>query len=162
MTAVGPTEAARRLEHLAGALENPRTLENIAQTFAGDVLKRARARAARHPTPQARMVSTAAYAKKGVVRVDARMIVRGRGGSAHAGAIARGSEFGTVGRYPQFRAPHTNRGYWLYPAARDADEDRPLLVKVDRGLQGLLDGVAEFGYDLQTLTSLLGRAVQVA
>lgn len=162
MTAVSPAEASRRLERLAGALESPRTLENIAQTFAGDVLKKARSRAARHPTPQARMVSTAAYAKQGVVRVDARQGVRGRGGEAAAGEIARGSEFGTTGRYPQFRAPHTNKGYWLYPAARDADDDRPLLVKVDRGLQGLLDGVAEFGYDLQALESLLGRAIKVA
>lgn len=162
MSTVSPEEAERRLAALARTL--PKTDVPIASLFAQAVLARAVARAATRPTPQARMAATAAYAKGAYVRINARQRVYGFGSTSEvvqAGDIAKGSEFGTIGKYPQFQAPHTSKGYWLYPAARDADEDRALTDKADRALQSLIDATAGAGASIQTLQSLLGRIVSI-
>jgi hypothetical protein len=151
--AVTPAEAERRLALLASALDRS------GPAFAEAVLVRAVRRAAGHPTPQSRMVATAAYAKGGTVRVAARQRVYGHGGSAPAGKIAAGSEFGAKD-FGQFQAPHTTRGYWLHPAARDADTDHSLIHKVDGQLQDMLDGVEGVGVSLRALEQILGRVVQ--
>lgn len=153
---VSPVIAGQKLEELSKTLGDSGPL--LAEVFSQEVLRRAKLRAATRPTPQAPIVASAAYARKGIVSINTRQRVGHL--RTPAGKIAAGSEFGAE-RYKQFQAPHTMKGYWMYPARDDVNGDPVFLTKVDKSLETMLSGVESFGSSVQLFGQILRVIVAV-
>ena len=124
-------QGIRRLEELEDELRRPVELE-------ADYLEALRALALRaasgRPTPQARMAASALTIRGDVLSTPSTAVVSGRGGSALAGDIAGGSEWGSS-IYPQFGPRRSGRGAWLGRAMADPALDRA----GDQALDALVD-----------------------
>jgi hypothetical protein len=106
-------------------LEQP---ESLAHPFAEAVLRQAVRNASGKPTPQARMAAA---------NMDVRGDTIGPSAGGAPAEVAIGSEFGSA-IYPQFHAPPTKRGYWLYPAG----EAVQVIAEGDRTLEDILKRAA--------------------
>jgi hypothetical protein len=109
-------------------LEQP---QSLAHPFAEAVLRQAVRNASAKPTPQARMAAS-------VLNVEGDTIGPSAGGPP--AEVGIGSEFGSA-IYPQFHAPPTKRGYWLFPAG----EAVQVLAEGDKTLEDILQRAAN-GY----------------
>lgn len=97
--------------------------DRVEQDMARSVLAKAQSNARGRPTPQARMVADAMFAKKGVIIGSAGRRVFGSGSDrpVKLGHLAYGSEFGS-NTHRQF-GPRRESGYWLHPAAERPNRD---------------------------------------
>ena len=115
MSRVTAAEAARRIEALHDALERG---QEIRESFAARMVAEAVQRAARRPSPQARMASSGIEARGPAIHGPSESLVRStRGRLVRLGDVLGGSEFGSS-EYVQF-GPRSGGGKWLWPAADD-------------------------------------------
>jgi hypothetical protein len=113
-------DGARAMAVLQRELLNTRKVED---DVARAILKKAKQNAATKPTPQARMVASGMFSRRGTVIGFGSRRVFGSGstGGVRLGFLAYGSEFGS-NTHRQF-GPRNERGYWLHPAAEGHNPD---------------------------------------
>lgn len=127
-----PDEAASILRRFADGLESEREQEQLAGEYAEDVRTLAVRRADARPTPQAPMIGRVLVQRGGSVLAPAGATVHSSSGSAAAGDVAFGAEYGST-LYPQF-APRRASGYFLTPSLEDVND-----TPGERWVDGLLD-----------------------
>jgi hypothetical protein len=137
VTVTGNVDARGRLaiNKLVASLIDVRRSEQIA---ARRILRKAQSNAASRPTPQARMVASGMFARRGAVIGFGSRRVFGRGAEGvKLGFLAYGSEFGSD-THRQF-GPRNESGYWLHPAAEQNPEmDEVLEEHVDDAIDAAI------------------------
>lgn len=115
--------------------------DDLERDMARSVLAKAQANARGRPTPQARMVAEALFARRGVIIGSAGRRIFGSGSDrpVKLGHLAYGAEFGSD-THSQF-GPRRESGYWLHPAAErpnrglDKTEDSYLDKAIDAAIR---------------------------